>query len=702
MALSFKIAEAFTQFSTRGVERVEAATGRIHKRLEAMQSVVGGPLRLLFGLGGAAGAAGLIKLASDAEEMNSKFKTVFKEQSAAVSEWADTLGKSIGRSANTLRQFAAQLQDTFVPLGFARDSAAEMSKAVTELAVDLASFNNLAEPDVINNLTSALVGNHMAVRRFGIILSETALNQELLNMGIEGGLRAATDQQKVMARLAIIVRSSGDAVGDAARTSDSFANRMRALRAQATRLAVSFGNLILPAASKMVGLFTGLVEILNDTGPGLKRALIGFVALGGAVLFLIPAIMRLRRTVIALHASLLALKNPLAALAVVAGAIFVGWAADAALAATETDHVAAALADAEDAAKSMEERLKDVFADAASGAGAFAGELENVQRRMQDVLDGVQKIGDRIHEMQFRDPQGVGGDIAKQRRAIEEEIALEQQRAAQGRDQRGERLRPDLQAVRAAERALEDLHEDFSLLADAESKLSEAGRADITKERIRIAGEIEAAEKRLEAARAAAQATAHDLVAEEAASEERLEALRNALARLDVLDEHRKKLEALIAAEERATQRRAAAAAALDKQLVRFISVQTRIGSAAKNIRDKLLDVVDPRRFKPSAELEKAREEARRLHGQAKMDAERRIELLEQAERLLHEQQLAPRGERLAVADLADRIQSAALDNPGDEAFRRKVQGVLGRMEKDGIKIKDLDKLKQPATVAQG
>jgi hypothetical protein len=49
-------------------------------------------------------------------------------------------------------------------------------------------------------------------------------------MGIEKGIQGATEQEKVMARLNIIMNSTEDAQGDAARTADEYANQMRALK----------------------------------------------------------------------------------------------------------------------------------------------------------------------------------------------------------------------------------------------------------------------------------------------------------------------------------------------------------------------------------------------------------------------------------------------------------------------------------------
>jgi hypothetical protein len=83
------------------------------------------------------------RLAADAEETRSKFNTVFKDQAASVSAWADDYADAVGRSSTDTLAFLATIQDTLVPLGFARGAAGDLSKQVVELAGDLASFNNL-------------------------------------------------------------------------------------------------------------------------------------------------------------------------------------------------------------------------------------------------------------------------------------------------------------------------------------------------------------------------------------------------------------------------------------------------------------------------------------------------------------------------------------------------------------------------------
>jgi len=232
----------------------------------------------LVGLGVAS-----VKAASDAEEMESKFNAVFKHLADDTKQWAVDFGESINRSEFDIMKWMATLQDTFVPLGFAREEGAKFSKTLVTLTTDMASFNNVAESDVLRDLQSALVGNHETVRKYGVIISQATLDQELLNMGIEGGVRAATEQQKVLARMNIILASTTDAQGDAARTADSFANKLRGLKAQFQKAAVAIGEQLIPVVSRLMEKVMGLLNWFNSLDDRQRKIIITIAAVVAAV-----------------------------------------------------------------------------------------------------------------------------------------------------------------------------------------------------------------------------------------------------------------------------------------------------------------------------------------------------------------------------------------------------------------------------------
>ncbi len=198
----------------------------------------------------------LVKIASDAEEIQAKFNTVFKELKKEANLWAEDFGKSVGRATQDVKMWMAGLQDTFVPLGLARSEAFKLSKQLVTLAVDVASFNNAVDAEVIRDFTSALVGNHETVRKFGILISEVSMKQEMANLGWNKSFAQLTELEKVQVRFNIIMNATADAQGDALRTGDSYANQVKRLRANLTDLQQSLGIGLLP-------LFTELVLQMN-------------------------------------------------------------------------------------------------------------------------------------------------------------------------------------------------------------------------------------------------------------------------------------------------------------------------------------------------------------------------------------------------------------------------------------------------------
>lgn len=206
----------------------------------------------------------LVKFASDIEEMTSMSEAVFGQFVGKVRADLEEFGEAVGRSKFDLEEMAASVQDTFVPLGFARGEAADLSVQLTKLAVDVGSFKNQLAPDVMNAFQSALVGNHEAVRRFGIIITEAELKQELFRMGITKNINQVTAQEKVQARYNLILAGTTDAQGDALKTAGSFANLSNALNAELGMLAAGIGDSLLPAAKDLVITFTDATKATRE------------------------------------------------------------------------------------------------------------------------------------------------------------------------------------------------------------------------------------------------------------------------------------------------------------------------------------------------------------------------------------------------------------------------------------------------------
>lgn len=215
--------------------------------------------------GVALGAAGLkiISVAADADATTAKFNTVFKEYAVGTQQWADTYSAAAGRSRTDVMAWAASIQDTLVPMGYSREEAAKMSEQLVQTGVDLGSFYDQADSDVMDKLTSGLVGNTENWREWGVVASESAIKQELINMLGADGAKLATEQQKVQARLNILLKGTADAQGQAAREADSYQSQIKKLGGQIKDMMGEAGK---PAMEKMAGVLKRVTDMLERGG----------------------------------------------------------------------------------------------------------------------------------------------------------------------------------------------------------------------------------------------------------------------------------------------------------------------------------------------------------------------------------------------------------------------------------------------------
>lgn len=220
---------------------------------------------LTVGLG-ALGVTSLL-MASNAQEMQGKFDVVFGSSAPKAKKEIEALAAAMGRSETDLRGMASGIQDLLVPIGFARDKAAGMSVSISQLAVDMASFNNKSDSEVVEDISAALAGSGEVMKKYGVILNETTLKQEMAKMGYTGAAEGASEQMKALARLNIIIAGTSDAHGDAVRTGGNFANQMKRIMALVMDVGRIVGQIFLPAAEVFAQFFSSsLQDIKDNTG----------------------------------------------------------------------------------------------------------------------------------------------------------------------------------------------------------------------------------------------------------------------------------------------------------------------------------------------------------------------------------------------------------------------------------------------------
>lgn len=278
----------------------------------------------------ALGAAS-VKAASDAEETESKFNVVFSNIAASAKEAQEELRNQYGLSRMASQQLLGDTGDLLTGFGFTQTAALDLASEVNKLAVDLASFTNFSggAAGASAALTKALLGERESVKSLGISILEADVQAKVLE-NTQKGLTFETERQaKAFATLQIAQEQSKNAIGDYARTSDSFANKTRLLKARLSDLSVEFGKILLPAATKLVSILEKVIDKFSSFEPATKKMI---VVVGAVVAAIGPFLLILGKIIAALPAikvALVALTGPvgliIAAIVALTAIIIKNW-----------------------------------------------------------------------------------------------------------------------------------------------------------------------------------------------------------------------------------------------------------------------------------------------------------------------------------------------------------------------------------------
>lgn len=287
----------------RGTAHIEGVFGRLRStvnELGAAFNQFGQRMTLGITAPMVALAGFTVNAASNLQELQSAFDFTFGSTAATMNRWADQTGNAMGRATSEMKQGALAMGQLFKQAAPTEAAAARLSQRFAVLAQDAASFYNTSFDEAIGKIRSGLVGESEPLQDFGVFLTEAAVKAKALELGMIKAGEELTEQGKIMARSVLITEGLADANGDVARTADSFANRVRALKANITELAEEIGQRFLPYAERFVAWAQSAVQWIADLPSGVKDAAIGFGLLAAAIGPAVLAIGALAATVLPL------------------------------------------------------------------------------------------------------------------------------------------------------------------------------------------------------------------------------------------------------------------------------------------------------------------------------------------------------------------------------------------------------------------
>lgn len=196
------------------------------------------------------------------EDMN-LFTVSMGQYAEEAYKYAQQVGEIMGINPGEWMRNQGVFMTITEGFGVASDRAYTMSKNLTQLTYDLASFFNISTSDAFQKLESGISGELEPLRRLGYDLSVARLQQEAYNLGIEKSVSAMTQAEKAELRYYAIMTQVTTAQGDMARTLEAPANQLRILQAQVDQAARALGNLFLPVLKAILPYAIALAKAIR-------------------------------------------------------------------------------------------------------------------------------------------------------------------------------------------------------------------------------------------------------------------------------------------------------------------------------------------------------------------------------------------------------------------------------------------------------
>ena len=205
-----------------------------------------------------------IESASKMDELANVTQQVFESSTKEIEQWAKTIDKEVGRSIYQMQNFASVYGSMFKGAGFDTSFFKKISKDLATFTADFSSFFNVTDDEAFTAIKGALTGETEALKRYGLILNDTTMAEYALSQGIKEKWQNLDTATKMQLRYNKLMEMTTYIQGDASRTIDGYANSLKKAEGLIDNIATAMGQKLLPFATKVVHMFNGIAEAVDD------------------------------------------------------------------------------------------------------------------------------------------------------------------------------------------------------------------------------------------------------------------------------------------------------------------------------------------------------------------------------------------------------------------------------------------------------
>lgn len=192
-------------------------------------------------------------------------------------QFVDAMQEIYGMDPSNIYRYAGYFYQLTDAIGMADEASASLSLSMTKAANDIASLFNQDIETVVNNLASGMQGMSRAVRKYGMDIRATTLQQTALAYGITEQVESMSEANRMALRYITMMnqvrnatqqvskstKDAGNTVGDFANNIETPANQLRIFKEQITQLGRAIGNFFVVPLGKALAYINGFIMALR-------------------------------------------------------------------------------------------------------------------------------------------------------------------------------------------------------------------------------------------------------------------------------------------------------------------------------------------------------------------------------------------------------------------------------------------------------
>lgn len=207
--------------------------------------------------------AGSIKQSISYVENLNLFQVATGEAYEESLKFIDSMSELYGMDPSNLMRYAGNFYQLADAISMPDKASAALSLGLTKATNDIASLFNVDIETVFQNLSSGMQGMSRAVRKYGMDIRTTTLQQTALSLGLTEQVENMSEANRQGLRFITMMQQANNASGDFARTIESPANQLRIFKEQVTQLGRAIGNFLIEPLATAIQYINGFVMALR-------------------------------------------------------------------------------------------------------------------------------------------------------------------------------------------------------------------------------------------------------------------------------------------------------------------------------------------------------------------------------------------------------------------------------------------------------